>query len=214
MRSLWMAGGAMAMVLALAVLFRPADRPGRGIAQGASASVSLGAAANVTGDAESVAELPPLSTPQGLETDDLSRIVELRAEIGSPLDQIGGEKVSRAAFERELRQMAGLETVPESNGDKTPEHAEVALATDLAERHADRQAVLREASFFLDEMADLAEEAGNYSEADRLRDLATSLRRLARPPLAAADHPAPARQDAGQKPHDDLIDNAPTDQAK
>lgn len=214
MRSLWMAGGAMAMVLALAVLFRPADRPGRGIAQGASASVSLGAAANVTGDAESVAELPPLSTPQGLETDDLSRIVELRAEIGSPLDQIGGEKVSRAAFEQELRQMAGLEAAPVTSGEPTDEHAAPALAAEPVGGRACRQSVLRDASFFLDEMADLAEEAGNYSEADRLRDLATSVRRLARPPLAAADHPAPARQDEGQKPHDDLIDNAPTDQAK
>jgi hypothetical protein len=139
MRKLWIASGLGFVLLTLAVVLRPAQV------------------------VEPTASDP--IAPRPLSADDLSQIMALRAQFGSPSDHFGGPEASPAAFEEQLRQVAGLDE----------KKAVFAADSDSASK-----AVLRRASAELDALANQSEEAGRFPEADDLRSLAGQVRRLAR----------------------------------
>ncbi len=174
MRSLWIASGLAFALLTLAVMLRPD--------------------AAVDATAESAQSRPP----QSLAAEDLSQIMSLRAQFGSAADRFGGTEASRAAFEEQLRQVAGIEA-----SDPSP----TGPTTDLS---ADPPAILRNAAASLDDLANRAEAAGQNAQADELRSLADQVRRLARSAAPDADD-AP---NSAAKEHGSLIDNGPAPQAQ
>ena len=93
MRCLWIASGLAFALLTLSVALRPAALP---------------IAPPVESD-----PLPPRT----LSDEDLSQILALRAELGSPADRFGGSE-SQAAFEQQLRQIASLPTQAASDSAK------------------------------------------------------------------------------------------------
>ena len=161
MRILWTASGLAFALLSLAMVLRPAPL------------------------AEPPAPAPEKVAPRPLAAEDLSQIVALRAQFGSPIDQIGGADANQAAFEQQLRQVAGLDEQPSSD-----------LATP--------QSILRQAAGELDGLAEQSEEADRYGEADRLRSLADHVRHLARAAStdveADADIPRSSLIDKGRAP--------------
>jgi hypothetical protein len=169
---LWIASGMALALLTLAVTLRPPP------------VVEMTAA--------------PASTvvaPRPLAAEDLSQIMHLRAQFGSPADRFGGAEASRAAFEDQLRAVAGLSEKPADSPATDPTAAS--------------QAVLRQAAADLDNLANQAEEAGRYLEADELRMLGDKVRRLARP--CGGSEPEAANAD---NPRGGLIDNRRAPQAQ
>jgi hypothetical protein len=142
MRSFWLAIGLAFALLSLAVALRP-----RPVAD------------------EATAPAGPF-TPRPMAAEDLSQIMSLRAQFGSPADHFGGAEASRAAFEDQLREVAGLNEKPTDPLESNPP--------------CTAQTVLRQAAAQLDGLANQSEEAGRYAEADELRSLGDKVRRLVR----------------------------------
>ena len=164
MRSMWIATGVIIFVLALAAALRPKQRDG----------AEDGGAGN-----DRLFAPTELTSRRSLSAEDLDRIIELRAEFGSAADRIGGEKVAPAAFELELRHLAGLSkssATTETAGD----HSQVTATPTDRRAASDATPVFRQAAAALDIAANDAEDAGDYGSADRLRGLGVELRRLAR----------------------------------
>lgn len=171
MRSLWIASGLAFVLLTLAIALRPPP-----------------VVESTAAPAEPIA-------PGPLSAEDLSQIVHLRAQFGSAADRFGGAEASQAAFEDQLRMVAGL-------NEKPPDPP----ATDRASAS---QSVLRQAAAELDKLANDAEEAGRYTEADELRSLGNKVRRLARPSAGGELKPVNA-----DNPRGALIDNRRARQAQ
>ena len=167
MRNLWIASGLVLALLSLAVALRP---------------VPLGNPSTATTES---------SAPRPLAAEDLSQIMELRAQFGSPIDRLGGAEANQAAFEQQLRQVAGLDERPSADTTAAP------------------HSLLYRAAAKLDGLADQSEEAGRYNDADRLRSLADQVRQLAR---AAADLPVESTD--APIPGDSLIDKGRASQAQ
>jgi hypothetical protein len=181
MRSLWIASGLAFGLLTLAAIFRPGP---------AADPQSVPVAAD---------------SPRPLAPEDLSQIMSLRAQFGSAADRLGGEELAAADFERELRQVAGIE-------EESPEPVwePGAVKADEGESNASAQTILRRAAAELDELANGREEDGGYAAADQLRSVSAKLRRMARRPLGDTGFPAPS----ADNPRDGLIDNGRASQAQ
>lgn len=195
MRCMWIATGVIAVVLALAAALKPGQRGGAGF-----------------GDSPDVPASEPTQAtpPRTLAAEDLDRIMALRAEIGSAAGLLGDEKIAAAAFERELRQLAGLGESPEAPTETTLAHQRETGSAKGPRGHREASpAVLRQAAAALDDAADRAEDAGDYDGADALRELSGELRRQARQAALRADQSLPLEGAPAA-----LIDNNPAPQAQ
>lgn len=195
MRSLWIATGVIVVLLGLAAALRPSERPGVALAH-----------------SDDVLVPEPTGTPphRPLGAEDVHRIVELRAEIGSAANWTGGEEIASAAFEREVRELAGLGQSPGPRSEETLGLQPDTEAEGTADRMAASPTLFRQAAAALDEVANRAEDAGDYDRADHLRGLAGEMRRLARQLAPRANETLPAAEDAG----DGLIDKSQSTQAQ
>ena len=190
MRSMWMATSVIVVVLAFAATLQPRERASDSIAGSDDAAASQSSAAD---------------PPRPLAAEDLDRIMELRAQIGSAANWIGSEKIATSGFERELRQLAGLGQAPAPDAATTADHQDPIAAEIPSGGEAARAAVLTQAAIALDEAANQAEGNGELERAGYLRDLSGKLRRVARHP-----HLVPAAEDVG----DGLIDKSQAPQAQ
>jgi hypothetical protein len=193
MRSMGIAVGVIVVVLTVAIALRPGQPAG-----------------TVGGDADNASESGPAAEvpPRPLAAEDVQRIMELRSEFGSAARWMGGEKVVAAAFERELRQLAGLDQA------ETPAQlAEAQTLSPAASSPGEGGAsveVLRQAAAALDNAANRAEESEDYGRADHLRSLSSQLRQLARRAAALSQESLPAADDAAAG----LIDKSQARQAQ
>lgn len=148
MRWIWIATGLIMVVLTAAALLRPTQPP-----------VPLPTVEPAGDEA--------IAMPQPLDAADIAQLVALRDEIGvGPLPG-ADSRASSAAFEQELRELAGLaESAPAAKSESEPS--------------SDAPAVLRDAAVALEALAAQDESAADYASADERRLLADQLRRIAR----------------------------------
>jgi hypothetical protein len=195
MRSMWMATGVIVVVLALAAALQRSER---------------GGGANADSDDVPASEPAELTPPHPLAAEDVDRIMKLRAEIGSSAEWIGGEKIASAGFERELRQLAGLEESPGPASEATLDQQDTGAGKNPSGDGDASPALFRQAAAALDEAANHAEDAGDYDRADHLRGLSGELRRLGRQAAPRANRFGPAAEDVP----DGLIDKSQAPQAQ